>query len=97
MFRNFVWLALVTALIVGSLQFAQTPTHAGDDGPYWEMSCNQLWYERNAIYAQRGQCFKSQRAISVFGPRCYAPFGKLNSYQSSIVRKIRSIERSKGC
>jgi hypothetical protein len=30
-------------------------------------SCDQLWYERNAIYKQEGYCFKTQRAIAAFG------------------------------
>lgn len=30
-------------------------------------SCDQLWYERNAIYKRAGYCFKTPRAISTFG------------------------------
>jgi hypothetical protein len=30
-------------------------------------SCDQLWYERNAIYKNAGYCFKTARAIQAFG------------------------------
>ncbi len=70
---------------------------AGDDSPYYEMSCRQLWYERNVIFAERGQCFKTQRAIRTFGKRCYPPYGRLPGRLKSIVNKLRQIERAKGC
>lgn len=31
------------------------------------MSCGDLWYRRNAIFARNGFCFKTDRAIRVFG------------------------------
>ena len=37
---------------------------------YSSMSCYDLWYARNAIFADEGYCFKTQRAINVFGRRC---------------------------
>jgi hypothetical protein len=30
-------------------------------------SCNELWYQRNAIFKAAGYCFKTARAISEFG------------------------------
>ncbi len=42
------------------------------------MSCDQLWYARNQIYAREGFCFKTDRARAVFGPGCFPPFGALS-------------------
>lgn len=61
------------------------------------MSCGQLWYARNAIYARRGYCFQSARARAVFGARCYPPYGKLRAWESRRVSRIRRWERRKGC
>ncbi|MGH1417971.1 MAG: YARHG domain-containing protein [Hyphomicrobiaceae bacterium] len=78
------------------------PVHAGDDGElgtsyYAGLSCRQLWYERNSIFASRGQCFKTKRARSVFGKGCFPPYGKLPSNLRNVVKEIRSWERRKGC
>ena len=64
---------------------------------YARMSCDELWYARNSIYAAKGYCFKSERALSVFGPRCFAPYGKLTGAEQSQVNAIQQWERSKGC
>ncbi|MEO1265498.1 MAG: YARHG domain-containing protein, partial [Pseudomonadota bacterium] len=86
------------AMAFASISFlSMDSARAGDDGPYYEMSCSQLWYERNAIFAQRGHCFKTQRAISVFGRGCRPPYGRMPQRLKSIVRKLRRIERQKGC
>jgi hypothetical protein len=29
--------------------------------------CEELWAERNAVYAEAGYCFKTERAIRAFG------------------------------
>lgn len=86
---------------VGFVSFSGL-SHAGDDGElgqsyYAGLSCGQLWYQRNKIYADAGQCFKTKRARAVFGPRCYAPYGKLNAQWRSVVKEIRFYERRKGC
>jgi len=64
---------------------------------YQYMSCGELWYERNAIYARQGYCFKTQRARRTFGPRCYAPWGRLTASQQRRVNRIVSWERRYGC
>jgi len=61
------------------------------------MSCDQLWYARNAIFAAKGYCFKTARARAVFGPRCQPPYGKLNAAEQDRVDAFRSWESSKGC
>jgi hypothetical protein len=61
------------------------------------MSCSQLWYERNAIFAQEGYCFQTPRAIRTFGRRCYPPYGRLNRWERDRVSEIKYWERVKGC
>jgi hypothetical protein len=82
-------LMLALPIIVGT-----TPASAQS---YQAMTCDQLWYARNVIFADNGYCFKTQRAINVFGPRCYPPYGELSSYEQGQVDSIRSVERQKGC
>lgn len=64
---------------------------------YYAMSCDDLWYARNAIYAEKGYCFKTPRAQAVFGPRCYPPYGQLSPYEQQQVSAITQTERAKGC
>lgn len=64
---------------------------------YDAMSCDQLWYQRNAIYAAKGYCFKTARARQAFGPRCYPPYGALAPTEEVQVNLIRQVELSKGC
>ena len=64
---------------------------------YASMSCYQLWYARNAIYAENGYCFKTAKARAVFGPGCFAPYGKLSSSEQRRVDDIIYWERRKGC
>lgn len=61
------------------------------------MDCGGLWYARNAIYAEAGYCFKTRRAISVFGRRCHPPFGRLSGWQRQRVNEIQYWEGVKGC
>ena len=32
-----------------------------------ELSCDQLWFDRNSIFKAAGFCFKTPQAISAFG------------------------------
>ena len=59
--------------------------------------CDRLWYQRNAIYARMGYCFKTRRARAVFGRRCYPPYGRLNWRQRRRVNRIRRRERLLQC
>lgn len=73
---------------------------AGDDSGqsyYAGLNCQQLWYERNAIFARNGYCFSSPRAIATFGKGCKPPFGKLPSNLRSVVQEIKQWEASRGC
>lgn len=80
--------ALLSILSLSSLLFA---------GNYSGMSCYELWYAKNAIFAKKGYCFSSQRAINTFGPRCYYPYGKLNSWEKQEVSGLRRWYHIKGC
>ena len=64
---------------------------------YSNMSCYNLWYARNSIFASEGQCFSTRRAIETFGRRCYAPYGRLNNWEKDRVSQIKYWERQKGC
>jgi hypothetical protein len=64
---------------------------------YREMSCRELWHERNAIYAEAGYCFQTERARRVFGRGCFPPYGRLTSWQSERVARIQRWEARRGC
>ena len=64
---------------------------------YASMSCSELWYARNAIYAEKGYCFKTERAREVFGPGCFPPFGRLSGWEQNQVNEITYWERRRGC
>ena len=72
-------------------------TGAASARPLRYMSCSELWYARNAIYAQNGYCFQTSRAISVFGRACFPPYGQLSSYEQQQMNDIAAWERRKGC
>jgi len=61
------------------------------------MSCYQLWYARNVIYARRGYCFRTYRARRIFGRRCYPPYGRLQGWERRRVNRITRWEYRKGC
>lgn len=60
-------------------------------------TCDRLWYNRTAIYARRGKCFKEERALKVFGQRCFRPYGKLTFRDERRVDSIKRQERRMGC
>jgi len=62
-----------------------------------ELSCRALWYQRNAVYAEQGYCFKTSDAIATFGPRCFPPYGQLTAEQQRYVDQVKAWEARKGC
>jgi len=64
---------------------------------YKYMSCYELWYARNKIFADNGYCFETRSAIREFGRRCYPPYGRLSPYEKDEVDEIKYWERRKGC
>ncbi|PWB79014.1 MAG: YARHG domain-containing protein [Methylocystaceae bacterium] len=73
---------------------ASSPAQARDPA---YMSCGELWYARNAIYARNGYCFETERAQSVFGAGCFPPYGRLHGWEKARVNEIQMWERRKGC
>jgi len=84
---------LVACAGIGGL----APDAAQASAPFSEYSCDALWEERNGIFAIRGYCFKTERAIARFGKRCHPPYGRLTAQDQRIVEEIRRWERRKGC
>jgi hypothetical protein len=78
---------------MGVLACAKIATAQG----YANLSCGQLWYERNAIFAQYGYCFKTSQAINAFGRGCFPPYGRLPPSAQARVDAITSWERRRGC
>lgn len=65
--------------------------------PVQAQTCEELWQERNAIFARKGYCFKSPRAQAVFGKGCFAPYGELSRAEEAEVKRIKRLEASKKC
>ena len=65
------------------------------------LNCENLWFIRNAIYAENGYCFRTELAISAFGnDNCrFANIGDvpLNKYEHYNVALIQKVERRKSC
>jgi hypothetical protein len=63
--------------------------------------CHQLWVERNQIYADKGYCFKTERAIRYFGNRgCRYEVQDdvpLSRRERARVADIQAEEREMGC
>lgn len=58
--------------------------------------CYNLWYQRNAIFAARGYCFKSC-GRRVWGNNCFPPYGQLSPREWQQVRQIQASERARNC
>lgn len=104
MFFKLVYRGHPLAIVALALSFigATTSAQAGDDSGsgqnyYAGLTCQQLWYERNAIFARQGYCFENPRAIAVFGKGCKPPFGQLPSNLQSVVNEIKAWENKRGC
>lgn len=87
--------AVVFALALCVVPSAPQPAEA--QSRFASMSCGQLWYQRNAIYARAGYCFKTAQAIGAFGKGCFPPYGELSSRSQSVVDEIQYWEGRKGC
>jgi hypothetical protein len=65
------------------------------------MSCGDLWYRRNEIFARNGYCFKTDRAIRAFGNRGCRFYVEGDVPMSRAEREevgiLRAIERRRGC
>jgi hypothetical protein len=96
--RALAVLSLVAATVVF---FDGALSRAGAQEELSSMSCGDLWYRRNAIFARNGYCFKTDRAIRVFGNegcRFYVEGDvPMSRAEREEVEIIRAIERRKGC
>ena len=88
--------SIAIALVACLLSLIAGSTQATAQG-YGSLSCGQLWYERNKIFADHGYCFKTDQAIATFGPACFPPYGRLPPHAQSRVNEIVAWERRKGC
>jgi YARHG domain len=65
------------------------------------MSCEQLWFERNSLYKKHGYCFKTERAIAVFGNRgCWIHNERdlqFTPAERARINEIVRLERAEGC
>jgi hypothetical protein len=84
-----------SALVATILMLGGTGEATAQEARY--MSCDELWYARNAIYAEAGHCFKTERGIATFGRRCFPPYGRLARYEQRRVEEIQYWEARKGC
>lgn len=82
---------MASTAYLGSVQTADAQSR------YRNMSCYQLWYARNAIYARAGHCFRTRRGRRVFGRRCYPPYGRLSYRARRHVAAIQRWERRRYC
>jgi len=66
-----------------------------------QLSCDTLWTVRNAIYRDNGYCFKSKKALSIWGNEGCAYWDPaevpMNAYERTNISRIRSVEQQKGC
>lgn len=86
--------------LAGAILIVQTPvinSSVAVAQGYADMSCSQLWYARNRIYADAGYCFKTARARSQFGAGCFPPYGRLSGRAKNRVEAIKNWEARLGC
>ena len=99
----FIFRALGALLLIAALgsAFDGAVSTAAAQEELGSMSCGDLWYRRNAIFARNGYCFKTDRAIRVFGNqgcRFYVEGDvPMSRAEREEVEVIRVIERRKGC
>jgi len=91
--RRSLTLAVFVSIVAGFLGFPGA-IYAQDASL---MSCNELWYARNQIYAAEGYCFSTARAQSIFGMGCFPPYGKLNPEEKQRVNLFQTWESRRGC
>ena len=75
--------------------------HAIPKAQLWQMSCDSLWTVRNSIYRDNGYCFKTPKALSVWGNEGCAYWNAaevpLNAYERTNISRIKSVEQQKHC
>lgn len=73
-------------------QTPQVPAGVGND------TCSQLWYARNLIYHEKGYCFTSAKAKSIFDTSsCTTSSPLLSAAEKAEVDRIKGLEKANGC
>ena len=77
------------------------PKGASAQQQFNDLSCEQLWFARNSIFKAVGYCFKTPRAISIFG-NADCLYGKENDVPLSqndrnLIDAIQTAERDRQC
>ncbi len=85
---------IISATLATGAAWSALPARAQNGAA---MSCDELWYARNEIYARRGYCFKTARARATFGPGCFEPYGHLSGWEVDRVNELQMWESRKGC
>jgi hypothetical protein len=67
-----------------------------------QTSCDDLWYQRNAIWAAYGYCFTSPRGQAAFGNRgCFRDQAQAQAAMSgadrAAVDQLKAMEAAQGC
>ena len=98
---NFRALGALSVIVAAGVLSDGILSYAAAQDDLSSMSCGDLWYRRNAIFARNGYCFKTERAIRVFGNEgCRfevesdVPMSRADREEVEI---IRAIERRRGC
>jgi S1-C subfamily serine protease len=86
---------LISAIVAGAMGMV-VPRQAPAQNPA-SMSCEELWYARNAIYARNGYCFNSERGRVAFGTGCFPPYGRVSGLDGNRITQLQIWERQKGC
>jgi hypothetical protein len=96
--KTLIRVALAAVAIVtiqaGAIALGSARAQAQD---YREMSCSELWYARNQIYAGKRYCFETDRARAEFGRACFPPYGRLSRWDREEVERIERREGRRGC
>jgi hypothetical protein len=92
--------ALLLIAAAGALFDGAHSSVAAQDG-LSSMSCGELWNRRNEIFARNGYCFKTDRAIRVFGNQGCRFYEEgdvpMSRAEREEVEILRAIERRRGC
>ena len=80
---------LAILAVVGSAAWVQ---------PVFAQSCDDLWYERNAIYNDNGYCFNTAAGRRAFdNSDCYTDNPDFTRAEQRRINEIKNMEYEYGC
>ena len=102
---NFVPVSNLSVLFLTPAQPSSAKINMGDHSKTEvnpaALNCDQLWYQRNAIFKTAGYCFHAARAISVFGNAGCVHDNQydvpLSDRDRQLLNRIQRIESMKRC